>query len=384
MERLAIISVDGHVKAPRAAYRDYIETKYLDRFDEWVKSGEGTPDGFVSGAIGEDAQWDPRRRVTDLESQGVVAEVLFSNGPPFAEGRLDYAPDPEITRQGAMAYNRWLVDFCSAAPGRLCGQAMVPFDDVDQAVQDVYWAKEHGLGGILMPPLYPGSKFFFDPALDPIWAAVQEVGLPLSQHGGTGAPNYQPQGFSAFMILSVEHSFFSGRSLWQLILGGVFERFPDLRLAFVETEAWWIAPVMEILDQRMSIGDEWTEFAPFFGPEGVPYKRLPSEYWATNCYAGISPFMPTQISLDRLGSAHDEPLKGFAIRSDNAMFGVDYPHPETIFPSAMDQARALATNPHVTEDDTRKVLFENAAALYHFDLDALKPHIERVAFELAA
>jgi predicted TIM-barrel fold metal-dependent hydrolase len=380
MERLAIISVDGHVKAPRAAYRDYIETKYLDRFDEWVKSGEGTPDGFVSGAIGEDAQWDPRRRVTDLESQGVVAEVLFSNGPPFAEGRLDYAPDPEITRQGAMAYNRWLVDFCSAAPGRLCGQAMVPFDGVDQAVQDVYWAKEHGLGGILMPPLYPGSKFFFDPALDPIWAAVQEVGLPLSQHGGTGAPNYQPQGFSAFMILSVEHSFFSGRSLWQLILGGVFERFPDLRLAFVETEAWWIAPVMEILDQRMSIGDEWTEFAPFFGPEGVPYKRLPSEYWATNCYAGISPFMPTQISLDRLGSAHDEPLKGFAIRSDNAMFGVDYPHPETIFPSAMDQARALATNPHVTEDDTRKVLFENAAALYHFDLDALKPHIERVAF----
>ena len=311
----------------------------------------------------------------------MVAEVLFSNGPPFAEGRLDYAPDPDVTRQGAMAYNRWLADFCAAAPGRLCGQAMVPFHDVDQAVADIHWVKEQGLGGILMPPLYPGSRFFFDPALDPIWAACVDVGLPLSQHGGTGAPNYQPLGFTAFMVLSVEHSFFSGRSLWQLILGGVFERFPELKLAFVETEAWWIAPVMQVLDMRASIGDEWTEFAPMAG--GKPWRRLPSEYWATNCYAGLSPFMPGQPGLDGLGSIHDEPLEGFRIRSDNAMFGVDYPHPETIFPSALEQARTLVANPHVTEADARKVLYENAAALYHFDLEALQPHVERVGFELA-
>ena len=66
MERMAIISIDGHVKAPRAAYRDYVESKYRDRFDEWVKLGEGMPDGFVSPKIGEDAQWDPQRRVRDL------------------------------------------------------------------------------------------------------------------------------------------------------------------------------------------------------------------------------------------------------------------------------------------------------------------------------
>ena len=377
---MAIISIDGHVKAPRAAYRDYIERKHRDAFDEWVQAAEGTPDGFVSPLIGEDAQWDPQRRIADLESQGVVAEVLFPNGPPFGEGRVDHAPDPDITRQSAMAYNRWLVDFCAAAPGRLCGQAMVPFGDVDQAVRDIYWAEAHGLGGILMPPLYPGSKFFFDPALDPIWAACQEVGLPLSQHGGVGAPNYQPPSYAAFMVLATEHSFFSGRSLWQLILGGVFERFPDLTIAYVETEAWWIAPVMALLDGRATIGDEWTEFAPSMGR---PFTRLPSEYWNTNCYAGISPFLPSQISLDHLGSDHDQPLEGFSIRSDNAMFGVDYPHPETVFPSVSDQAAALVTNPHVTEADARKVLYENAAALYHFDMRALQPHIDRVGFELA-
>jgi predicted TIM-barrel fold metal-dependent hydrolase len=383
MDRVAIISVDGHVKAPRAAYRDYIERAYLERFDEWTKSADGTPDGFVSPKIGEDAQWDPQRRIADLEGQGVVAEVLFSNGPPFAEGRVDYAPDPEVTRQGSMAYNRWLVDFCSAAPGRLCGQAMVPFDDVDQAVADVYWVKENGLGGILMPPLYPGSKFFFDPALDPIWAACQEVGLPLSQHGGTGAPNYQPVSFASFMVLATEHSFFSGRSLWQLILGGVFERFPNLKIAFIETEAWWIAPIMQLLDHRETLGDDWTEFAETLR-RGKPYTRLPSEYWRTNCYVGISPFHPSQVSLENLGSANDQPFDGFRIRSDNAMFGVDYPHPETAFPSVMDRVRELAEHPHVTDDDTRKVLYQNAAMLYHFDMAGLQPHIDRVGFELDA
>src|SRR4029079_16851545 len=232
MERVAIISVDGHVKAPRAGYRDYIDPKWRGAFDDWVKSTEGTPDGFVRANC-ESAQWDPKRRVADLEPQGVAAEVLFASGAPFADGRVDYAPDPEQTRQPNMAFNRWVIAFCSEAPGRLHGQALVSFDDVDQAVKDVHWAKEQGLVGILRPPLDPGSKFFFDPALDPIWAACQDVGLPLSQHGGTGAPDYQPQVFAAFMVLAAEHSFFSGRSLWQLILGGAFDRFPDLKIAFI-------------------------------------------------------------------------------------------------------------------------------------------------------
>ena len=86
MERVAIISVDGHVKAPRAGYRDYIDPKWRGAFDEWVKRFEGTPDGFVRADF-ESGQWDPKRRVADLETQGVAAEVLFANGrrsPPAA------------------------------------------------------------------------------------------------------------------------------------------------------------------------------------------------------------------------------------------------------------------------------------------------------------
>jgi predicted TIM-barrel fold metal-dependent hydrolase len=380
-DKVAIISVDGHVKPARRAFLDYIDPGYRGALLETVRELEGTADGFVHPGLGEDCQWDAARRVRDLESQGVVAEVLFSNGQAFEEARLDRTADPGKTRASNMAYNRWLIDFSSAAPGRFCGLASIDFDDVEQAVADVYWAKESGLGGVLMPPLHPGAKFFFDPALDPVWAACQEVELPLAQHGGTGAPRYEPQSFASFMVLATEHSFFSGRSLWQLILGGAFDRFPNLKIAYIETEQWWLGPVMDLLDRREKLGDDWTEFAETLR-RAKPYKRMPSDYWRSNCFVGLSPFATDQISLDEFGSLEPEAKSGFTLRSDNSMVGVDYPHPETAYPGMLRQVKALVDHPRVTEGDVRKVLFENAADLFHFDVAHLEPHVERVGFHM--
>jgi predicted TIM-barrel fold metal-dependent hydrolase len=130
------------------------------------------------------------------------------------------------------------------------------------------------------------------------------------------------------------------------------------------------------------MADDWTEFAQAFA-HGKPYTRLPSEYWRSNCYAGISPFHPMQVEAGDLSGA-DGADDGFRIHSDNAMFGVDYPHPESIFPAAIDNARLLAAMPNVTEADVRKVLYENAAEVYHLDLAALRPYFDLVAFELDA
>ncbi len=201
---------------------------------------------------------------------------------------------------------------------------------MELAVADIRWAKEHGLGGVMMPALLPGGTFFFDPALDPVWAACVEVGLPISQHGGSGAPAYGPPGFAAIMTLALEHSFYSGRSLAQMILGGVFERFPALRVAFVETEADWIAPVIRKLDRRLEWGDDWTGWAQTL-QRMRQFSGSARQYWASNCFAGISPFTEDQVPLEELArpSADYEP---FAIGCDNAMFGVDYPHFESVFP----------------------------------------------------
>jgi predicted TIM-barrel fold metal-dependent hydrolase len=382
-----IISVDGHVKASVTTYRDYIEAKHVDAFDDWVQSAAATTGrdaGNIQLGLGDEAQWDVSRRLTDLESQGVVAEVLFPNGVPFQANQFEDAGeafDPELTRAGKMAYNRWLADFCSQAPGRLSGQAMVLFDDVDQAVKDVQWAKEHGLGGIMMPALYPGGTYFFDPALDPIWAAIAETGLPISQHGGTGAPTYTPAGMAAILTLAFEHAFFSGRSLWQMIVGGVFDRFPDLKMVFVETEVHWIGPALQHFDQRVKLGDDWTEFAAYLNRERA-FSRLPSEYWTSNCYAGISPFHPAQLPLSKLGSGYELEPDEFAIRSHNSMFGVDYPHFESIYPRTLEQVTGLVNETSMTLDDTQGVLFRNAARVYGFNIDELQPITDRVGIDV--
>jgi predicted TIM-barrel fold metal-dependent hydrolase len=377
MARVGIISVDGHVKAPWAAYREYLDPQWRERYDEWMKSTAGRAD-FCHAGFGKEAQWDAKRRVTDLESQGVVAEVVFPNGTPFTSG----SDNTEAVRAGNVAYNRWLTDVCSEVPGRMFGQALVDFHDIGLAVKQIHAAKERGFVGILMPPLkpeIPGSRYFFDPELDPIWAACVETGLPISQHGGVGSPNYHPMGPAAFLVLATEHSFFSGRSLWQLILGGVFDRFPQLKVAYVETESWWLRPVLDLLDKRDQVGDEWAE-SNILAAQKRLYRHLPSDYLRTNVYLGISPFSKGLAD----GDAFDDGKKREIISTHNAMVGADYPHPETALPWLRDTVRQFAALPKITEEGARRVIYGNAAEVYGIDVTRLQSHIDRVGFELDA
>ena len=371
MGKLAVISIDGHVKAERSAYRDYVEQRFLDDFDAWFASVEQVPDaGNLNPKLPGEAQWDSERRIRDLEDQGVVAEVLFPNGLAFVDAQFQDAPvadAPEHAREGRMAYNRWLVDFCAEAPGRRAGQALVGFDDLEQAVADIRWAKDAGLHGIALPPLLPGGTYFFDDVLDPVWATIQDVDLPISQHGGSGLPRDYPPGFAAIMAIALEQSFFSGRSMWQMMIGGVFERFPDLRYVLVETMCDWIPGTIRFMDGLASRSD-WMEFARSMGREPT-MKKLPSEYWATNCYAGCSP--PTRVEYEM----RDE------LGVDRMMFGVDYPHFETIWPVTKQTVQGTLGYLGVPEREARQILMENPAGAYGFDLDALAPHIERVGVD---
>ena len=207
-----------------------------------------------------------------------------------------------------------------------------------------------------------------------------DVDLPISQHGGTGAPAYGPPGFAAIMTLALEHSFYSGRSLWQMILGGVFDRFPDLHVAFVETEADWIAPTLRKLDRRLRWDDDWTGWAKILQRDRA-FSRLASDYWASNCFAGISPFTVDQVPLEELNRRTEE-YDEFCIGSDNAMFGVDYPHFESIFPSTSDRVAELVGHSGISGVVARKILCENAARVYRFDLERLQPDMERIGFEI--
>ncbi|MEX1008735.1 MAG: amidohydrolase family protein [Acidimicrobiia bacterium] len=373
MSKLAVISVDGHVKASRTGYRDYIEGRYLDEFDAWVASMEGMPDaGNKNPKLPDASQWDSNLRLEHLEAQGVAAEVLFPNGLAFVDARFQDAAtsnDRELAREGRRAYNRWLADFCSQVAGRRAGQAVVSFDDIDEAIDDVHWAKAHGLMGISMPALQPGGTYFFDEKLDPVWAAIQDVDLPISQHGGNGLPQDYPPGFAAIMAIALEQSFFSGRSMWQLMIGGVFERFPNLRYALVETMVDWVPGTLRFMD-GLAARSDWMEFARMMGREPT-MKKLPTEYWAANCFAGCSP--PARIDYE---------LR-YELGVDTMMFGVDYPHFESIWPVTKETLQGTLGWIGVPEQEARKILMENPARAYGFDLEALAPHVERVGYEVS-
>jgi predicted TIM-barrel fold metal-dependent hydrolase len=128
------------------------------------------------------------------------------------------------------------------------------------------------------------------------------------------------------------------------------------------------------------MGDDWTAFAAFLQRERA-FSRLPSEYWDTNCYAGVSPFHPAQLPLDQLGSGFEPEPDAFVIRSERAMFGVDYPHFESIYPTTMDTVGLLLAEPTLTNTDVRRLLFDNAADVYSFDRQLLQPIVDRVGFD---
>jgi predicted TIM-barrel fold metal-dependent hydrolase len=390
MVKTAIISVDGHVKASRRTYREYIPRNYLDAYDAQVKASEEAEirdAGNLHPDLAPEVQWDSDLRIKNLEAIGVVAEVLFPNGQPFQINPFDDYPraeNAELAEVGRQAYNRWLVDFCALAPERRRGQMQTSFEDVEQAVKDIHWAKDNGLGGIVLPELTRESKSFVDPELDPVWAACVETGLPISAHGGASLPDYGAGSFAAMVTAMVENAFFSNRSLWMFISGGVFDRFTDLRVSYVETQAYLMVAALQHLDAIVNPAGDWMGFARTLNKTETT-EHIASDYLGRNIFVGISPFSPEQLKMEDLvgKDAEGNLLPGVHIGVDAAMFGVDYPQFESIFDRTIGEVATLVETPGVTDDEARQILAENAARLYGFDLAALQPHFDRAGFELA-
>lgn len=128
MDRYTVISADCHAGADLFDYREYLEAKYQDEFDDWAKTFVN-PFGDLSEPDAEH-NWDSDRRNAELDSDGVAGEVIFPNTVPpfFPQGSLA-APAPSTARDlelrwaGLRAHNRWLADFCSLSPERRAGWA---------------------------------------------------------------------------------------------------------------------------------------------------------------------------------------------------------------------------------------------------------------------
>src|SRR5713226_3311770 len=227
-------------------YREYLDPAFLDEFDEW-RQRYSNPFRDLQ-ADGRTRNWDSARRVDELAADGVVGEVLFPNTvPPFFPTGAVIARPPGAKNYarrhaGIRAHNRWLADFCAEAPGRRAGIGQIFLNDMDDTVADVRAIKELDLrGGVLLPGRPDDSEVppLYDPAYEPLWSVCEELDVPVTHHSGQGSPDYGKTGPAGVMWL-VETQWFSHRPLWQLIMGGVFERHPTLRFVVTESGCSWI------------------------------------------------------------------------------------------------------------------------------------------------
>jgi predicted TIM-barrel fold metal-dependent hydrolase len=371
-EHLVLISADGHAGGNHDQYRSYLEARYLDEFDAW-RARYSNPFKDLSGGT-RDRNWNNERRISELEDDGVVAEVLFPNTIPpfFPTGAVIARPptpdDYDLRLAGIRAHNRWLADWCGEYPDRRAGIGQIFLNDLDDAIEDVRWCHDHGLrGGILVHPVPDDMKHLaplYAPDYDPLWAVCQELGVVVNSHsGGGGMPDYGPYP-AAGLLWIAENSFFSRRPVMQMIVGGAFERFPELRFVLTEQGASWISPMLASLDsyhRQMARVGRIGELK-YDSDDVLPL--APSEYFRRNCWVGVS--FPSPV----------EAAARFDMPPDRFMWGSDYPHDESTYPDTREGLRRAFVG--APAEELRRVLGGNAAALYGFDMDRLRPIADRV------
>jgi len=396
MSRITVISSDGHVAARMRDYRPYLDASVRQDFDDFLVDYE--THGVVTtdptnvaerldpelakvwkenvADLGRlDASWDPKRRIVELDREGVTAEVLFQDfatpfvmSSPTRAARLNI-PEASIEQMSAgyRAFNRWLADFRSVAPERWLGMAAISFHDVEAAVKEVHVAKSLGFGGIAIPAV-PDTERVYQAEYDPIWAAMEELGLVANVHVAIAnrIPTYvgAPTGTAGRALIGADIFTGARNMLPVLIFGGVLERFPALEVAFTETHSDWVIGMLARMDHAYDRSDLRRDIR-----DVIPVR--PSEYWHRQCYIGSSIFSRAEIAARaRIGI-------------DKMMIGIDFPHSEGAWRhGTLTYLQATFGAEHVPESDARLMLNETAASVYGFDLAALDAISSEVGLDL--
>jgi len=313
---------------------------------------------------------DPDARIEALDADGIDAAVIYPSQAMFF-GPCDPIPalhDIDFVTDCQRAYNDWIADFCAAHPTRLFGVAGVPLQDVDRAIAEAQRAcGDRGLVAIFLRP----SAYLTDergrelplhhPAYDRFWAAAQELGVPVAFHPGVHVDT--PGACRKFGLVAESENMsvtnlatdelYGGSALGQavgnaidmivtmgrLLMGGVCERFPDLKLVFLESGGGWVPTLLERMDEQVQA----------FPLERRKLSLLPSEYFTRQCWVCFeAEEWNLAASAEFLGA-------------DRILWATDYPHPE-YHPGVVDELREHLAP--LDDEQRRRILGENAVELY--------------------
>ena len=401
MQNVSIVSTDGHAVLPAELWPDYLERRFHEylpalRADDEINRRSMYPlndammlpaldvfdtDG-VYRAEGWKGAWDADVRLAELDREGVAAELVYHGF--FRVADLGFSvmnatyPD-DLVDAGARAHNRWAFDTFSARSDRfLLVGAIGTARDLDAAIAEIDWIADHGFVGSYAPGFLgiAGAPPLDDAYWDPFWARCAERDVAMIVHGGYGlAQGYAfdqivitcnkvdaEGGDDRDLVMALAEGIFSERffsdlqhrqAMWRLMLGGVFDRHPKLKLMLAEVRADWLPETLAHLD---SVYDEHRA--------DLASRRKPSEWWESNCLAGVSFMHKAEVEIrDHIGV-------------DHMTFGRDYPHAEGTWPNTVDYLRDLFAG--VSETDVRKILGENAIRFFGLDAEKLAAIAQRV------
>ena len=303
--------------------------------------------------------YEAEQRLELMTRYGIHAAVLYPNVPGFGAGKFTNVAgrDGELALELFRVYNDYLIEYCSTDPARYIPVMAVPFWDVELSIAEMRRSAANGHRGIIFsqqPDLY-GCPPLGDRHWDPIWAAAQEMGLPVNFHTGSGdetAKLLPPEAGSHANYAAVCGTIFMGnaRAISSMIGAGVCHRFPDLQIISVESGVSWIPFLLQSLDWM------WKESAVTV--EHPEYDLLPSDYFRRQMYACFW--------------FEDGPTLDAAIQylgDDRILYETDFPHPTSMSPgpssTALPAKEFIARNlSHLSKETLQRILHDNAAALY--------------------
>lgn len=378
------ISADSHLEIPPDSWSHWVPDKYREyapeRFtlknggDAFRVKGGGreqrggmnlysgsTPENYYPGG----QRWEdcpgtgsPQQRLREQDEDGIDAEVLYPG--PGSRGLLTGVKDGEISKVLMRAYNEFLaMEFCAVRPDRLIGLGVLPDKGLDEAIEEMAHCKELGFKGVSIGA-YPTGLGYPTPEDDRFWAAAIDLEMPVTVHVSIGGIHQPRPQFKYPLEVPEEerpgdlierctrYARAGGVNAVQMVLAGLFDRFPQLQIYMAENQIGWIPCFLEQTDNNYERNCYWAQKGL-----GVPIlKRKPSEYIKEHFLWGFM-YDPLGVRL-----RHE-------IGVDKLLWSTDFPHIESDWPYSMNVVEQNFAD--VPEDEKYKMVAGNCIRFFKLD-----------------
>ena len=376
-----LISADSHVEVAPDRWSQGIPQKYQGLAPKRITLPNGGDGFLVEGGIYQGGsnlyagkspeeyspigiKWDEsagtgdgQQRLRELDADGVDAEVLYP-GNGGVRGMCRGIKDDGAFLAMVRTYNRWLAEeYCAVDPERLIGVGCIPERGLESALEELEFCASVGLK-IVDLTAFPSGRGYPSPEDDKFWAAALEMKMPLTVHvsfGRGGGPAFkypiEPPASERppdYVSRLARYGIRGALNAVQMVMSGMFDRFPALRIYWAESQVGWLPVYLEQMDHNYSRHRHWAE--RIYGLK--PLKRPPSEYIKEHMYWG---FFNDPIGIK---NRHE-------IGVDRIMWGGDFPHVESDWPNSREMLkRAFADVP---EEEQYKMSVGNALEFLHLE-----------------